>query len=311
MSRTDFEIAYDGDAVADGSMDVYEFAPALLATGKLVRRANHIINGDASAVQVKVRTAPPPGSFPVELHLYLDASTQLSMMGAPDAYQLLTAIGLVEIGKHAGAINNLFSLFKRLRGKKVEVVRGDSNVDSVTLNIDGDHATVHNTVINMYNDRETRKHFGAMLEPLTKPGVDEFQVRKKGEILSRVSKSEAEDIINASKSRENDDELDHGTFTKWMYATPKWKEGHQWGFSNDEGTTFSAKIKDNAFWERVHSDEISFTEHTRLRVQVEWFQERDNTGRIKTQHVVTRVLDIRAADHDRQRHLLAPPPEEG
>ena len=302
MSQTDFEIAYDGEAVADGSMDVYEFAPALLAAGKLLRRANHVLNGDASTVRVRVKTAPPPGSFPVELQLYLDTATQVSMMGAPDTHQLLTVLGLV-VGDKVGAINSLLSLLKTLRDKKAEVVPGDTNAGSVVMNIDAEHVTVNNNVVSLYNDSQTQRYVREVLTPVTKPGVDEFQVRENGKVMSRVSKSEAEDIIKASRDLDDED-LDYGTFTQWFYAAPKWKEGHMWPFWNNQGTSFSATIQDDVFWERVHADEISFTEHTQLRVRVEWSQERDNKGQIKPRHIVTNVLDIRAVDNTHQISIL-------
>ena len=311
MSQTDFEIAYDGEAVADGSMDIHDLAPALLAAGKLLRRANYIINGDSTTVRVRVKTAPPPGSFPVDLQLHLATSQQLSAVGAPEAYQLLTVVGLVEIGKHAGTINNLLDLFKKLRGKKPEVVPGDGADVIVSIDGEQEQVVVNNYVLNLYGDEQIQKHVRGMLDPVTKPGVKEFQVRKQGRIVRRVTKAEADDIVSASRGRDDDDQLNYGSFTKWVYATPKWQEGHQWRFRDNQGNSFSAKVVDEDFWERVHADEVSFTEHTQLRVRAEWSQERDSNGKITLKHIVTKILTISPADDDRQDSFLSHQEEGG
>jgi CHASE3 domain sensor protein len=53
MSKAHFQLAYD---VKAGTMDVNELAPALLATGDLLREANRQLNGERSDVSVKVQS---------------------------------------------------------------------------------------------------------------------------------------------------------------------------------------------------------------------------------------------------------------
>ena len=60
MSKTHFQLAYD---VRAGTMDVNELAPALLATGDLLREANKQLNGEGSDVAVKVQSDFRRGSF--------------------------------------------------------------------------------------------------------------------------------------------------------------------------------------------------------------------------------------------------------
>jgi hypothetical protein len=55
MSRADFQLAYDSEALRDHAMDVDELAPALLAVGTIFREANRVLNGERAEVSVRVR----------------------------------------------------------------------------------------------------------------------------------------------------------------------------------------------------------------------------------------------------------------
>jgi hypothetical protein len=69
VSSAELTIAYDGKAVRAGLMDVQDLAPALLASGKLIQKANTLLNGERSHVEVKVRSDFRRGSFLVNLHV--------------------------------------------------------------------------------------------------------------------------------------------------------------------------------------------------------------------------------------------------
>ena len=60
--RIEIELAYDGSAVADGTMDVRDLAPAMFAVGNLFEVANLIFNGRTTTVVVSLR-ATRSGSF--------------------------------------------------------------------------------------------------------------------------------------------------------------------------------------------------------------------------------------------------------
>jgi hypothetical protein len=295
VTQTDLEVGYDGEAVRDGSMDVYELAPALLAIGKLVRRTSAVVNGDTATVSVRVKTAPPPGSFPIELVVILSEPENQQAMLSVDAHGLLALLGLVKTaGDGAGAISNLLELFKRLLGGKPESPPQQVAGGKYVMEIRGENVEVHQQVFHLYNDREIRQHVRDALEPVTKPGVDEFQVREDHRVVDTVTKEEATAIAETSAVAGEDADLDHGSFTKWAYVTPKsWKEENLWRFEPERGEPFSARIDDPQFWKQVQSDLVPFTPHTMLRVRVEWFQTRERDGKIRTTHVVTDVIGRR------------------
>ncbi|HEV2500851.1 MAG TPA: hypothetical protein VGY31_14860 [Terriglobia bacterium] len=66
MPTAELTITYDGEVLTEGLMDVRELAPALLAAGTLLQKANRIANGERSQVALKVRSEIVRGSFPVD-----------------------------------------------------------------------------------------------------------------------------------------------------------------------------------------------------------------------------------------------------
>ena len=87
--ETHLNIVYDGPAVADGSMNVRDLAPAMLAIGSLFEAANNVTNGQRARVNIKVR-ATSSGSFHI-LYEVLQASETI------DPGLLTTAVGLKEL----------------------------------------------------------------------------------------------------------------------------------------------------------------------------------------------------------------------
>ena len=70
VSRGVFQIAYNGPATADHSMDVQQLGPALLSVGDLCREANTVIYGpDAPDVNVHVRANFEEGCFDITFDL--------------------------------------------------------------------------------------------------------------------------------------------------------------------------------------------------------------------------------------------------
>jgi hypothetical protein len=62
MSHAEFSLKYDGSAVDAGTMDVRDLAPALLGVGQLIEAASRVVNGENSAVKVKIKTTRASGN---------------------------------------------------------------------------------------------------------------------------------------------------------------------------------------------------------------------------------------------------------
>ena len=69
MSKVTFQLRYDGPALSEHGMDVADLAPALLALGELIKRANATFNGDAAKVNLIVQSDFEHKCFQINLEL--------------------------------------------------------------------------------------------------------------------------------------------------------------------------------------------------------------------------------------------------
>ncbi|TAU82495.1 hypothetical protein [Rhizobium leguminosarum] len=123
VSKARLTIAYDGEAVRDGSMEVRDLAPALLAVGQLFDAANHTLNGpDAPKMTVNV-VATAPGSFEIGIDIIQSLYEQAKLLLNGDT--ITAALNLKElILTGVGGSVSLVWLLKRHKGKKPDEWNG-------------------------------------------------------------------------------------------------------------------------------------------------------------------------------------------
>ncbi|MGA9884922.1 MAG: hypothetical protein WBQ34_14495, partial [Candidatus Acidiferrales bacterium] len=192
VSSSELTISYDGELLRAGLMDVQELAPALLASGTLLQKANRLVNGDTTRVSLKVRSDFRRGSFlinfVVDQTLLDQAKTFLlqhpDLTGATQILQML----FFWVGIPVGAGTSLFKLIKKLgRRKPDSVIFEDSNVTIITGDV---KMIVSDTVYKLYLDPDARRAANAIVAPLNKEGIDVLEI-KRGSDTEIVTKDEA------------------------------------------------------------------------------------------------------------------------
>ncbi|MBI2829928.1 MAG: hypothetical protein HYX81_02080 [Chloroflexi bacterium] len=184
-SIAEFGLAYDGEALAENTMDVRDLAPALLALGELFTRANSILNGGSISVSLKVR-ATKPGSFELLLVLaaVLQATTQFLtgdlITSAVNLKNLLVGSPL--------RVETLFSVFKKLKGQKPTV---SQQTDGVTLEATNLKLFVPTDVFRLYQDREVSRLAQAIVEPVLRAGIDRMVIKEGDKEVESVTKEDA------------------------------------------------------------------------------------------------------------------------
>src|SRR5579884_435693 len=148
MPEVDFQIAYSGEAVDAGLMDVHDLAPALLALGDLFQEANRLLNGDRAQIAVNVSAEFERASFDVHIKavqgLIEQAREFLLGQGVTSAKEILD-----RLGTFAKSGLGLFAFLRWLRNRKI--TRATTLEDGrIRIEVSGgDHMDVDSVVVKL------------------------------------------------------------------------------------------------------------------------------------------------------------------
>lgn len=314
MSTATARIAYDGDLVRAGLMDVRDLAPALLEIGALCERANEILNGDRAQISVQVRADFKTGSFAINLEVVQTIFDHIkgALWGdsAQDAKYILEWLGLVGASIPASVI----TLYRWLRGHPVRPEREDDK--NVTIVINNNTIVLPREVLILYNDSAIRSRVEGALTPLLKEGIDEFQVRQGSDaeptIIERVSKEEALEAYEARREDGGQETTisDYTTRIPLVIVKPPFREGLKWDVARDSRSAkFGAEMKDLEFLGRVQRREEKFGVGDILDVDLHTRSFLNAQGQLRTEYEILKVWGLIEPPAGRQRTLFDDPPK--
>ena len=299
---TTIELAYDGEALRSGSMDVRDLAPALLAVGELCEKSNLVLNGNRAQITVRVQADFKTGSFDVVLLLH-QTCIEVAKEIFTHSEQISTVADLVEIigfvgGTAAGTGISLFKLIKWLKGKKPNktelLPNGDTRIfiDN-SLHVEENHIDVSANVVSLFNNEDVRKAALGIVRPLERNGIDKLKLRSASPDVEIIEKEDYSAFMAVLDPDFEELILENEREAALTVVKPSFDENLRWTFSEGEAR-FGAIMEDQEFLRKLDNREISFTKGDVLVVKLFTKSYQIKNG-LRTDNVVRKVLQVRPA----------------
>jgi hypothetical protein len=282
-------IAYDGEALQSGTMDVRDLAPALLALSDLFDEASKVLSGPDRAIQLRIKHDIRKGSFDVGIQVVQTWASKILSLFAGDSASGLA--NLIEIlGLVAGAGYGLIKVVKWLRGRPIKRLEFTDD-EGVRLIVDGDELLISRPLAKVLNDVGVRRALAAVMAPLRRDGIESFEVRTAGgEVIETVTKQDAPAFEAPTPVDVAPQQIAKNEFQQaYTIVAVTFKEGNKWRVSDGQ-STISVTIEDNEFLRKVNSHDVAFAKDDVIRCDVRQEQSMTSEG-LKTEVFIKRILD--------------------
>lgn len=290
MSQATFKLIYDGEALANGEMDVADLAPALLAMGEFVRAAARAVYGEDVQVSVKVK-ATNEGSFEVLFAMAVETAGQAWEFWKQDdiqaAAQLAGLMGLSAASVGGGAILAI----RKLRGQPAKL-RSSVDPGSVEIETPEGVIVVPEGVGRIVVDRAVRAALERLVaEPLEKDGIDTVIFSKDG-AATKIDEVES-GWFRAPLAVESDEFVSRYT-RAFSIVSLHFTAGKKWRLSDGRGPAKLIAIDDEVFNGKVARNEVRFAKGDILICEVVETSRRTDSG-FKSEFEIIRVIEHRPA----------------
>lgn len=291
VSRYSFSVSYDGQEAAGHSIDVETLAPALLAFGKLIREANHQVNGKKASSKVAVVSDFEAKcfhiNFDVVLSLYDHIKSFFDSSDVSTAKTILEWLGLMGIGASGSQLTYLGYL-KWKRGRKVETkhISDSDHTGTIEVRIEGERNSV---TINQHvwhlseNPKALRATRDAFL-PLGQDGFEVLQLKDGDVKLDELGPKEVEEIVAScnvgiEEAKETEPEIE--TTSAWLsvYSPVYDAQADNWRFRLGKEVIY-ADISDTSIAQDALKRGGALTEDA-YQVRIQITTEIDHQGKRK------------------------------
>jgi hypothetical protein len=282
-SQATIDIIYDGPAVADGSMNVKDLAPAMLAVGTLFEAANNITNGQRAKVNINVR-ATSPGSFHILYEVVQAITPQIV-----DTSLLTTAVQLKDL-LIGGIIvtGSLFAIIKWVNRRKPKLIK--INDELYTLEINNETYELPVQLLRLYQDASVRHAVADILHPVKEQGINRVRILENKQPIQEIAKDEVDAFDYPGTQEQLVENVSRIAFS---IIGLSFKEDNKWRLT-DGDNTFSVSMKDADFQRRVDNNQEAFAKGDVLICDLRTIQWQVEGG-IKTEYEVVKVVNHRPA----------------
>ena len=298
-------VAYDGPLLADGTMDVRDLAPALLALGDLLTHANRVLNDDKATIAVKIQADFARGSFGIGIALYQSVSAQLLALIQSDSVKSAKEIAEY-VGLLSGGATGLFRLVKWLRSESPTTSATMLSNGNVEISVKGDNNTtivhiVPEPVYRLASDKACREALQRVVHPLKTPGITVFQVRAGERVVEEVTTDDLPAFEVPDPTVQTLPEQPAHLLTVEIIK-PSFEKDLTWTFSDGQ-TRFDATMSDPNYLQRVQAgEEFRIGDYLTVRMVA---KQSMTVGGLRTRREVIEVVSVQKAP--RQAQLLPTP----
>ena len=277
IAPAEFDISYHGPALADGSMNVRDLGPAMMAVGSLFESTNELLNGDRAAVNINVR-ATSSGSFHILFDILQNSGAASTTDFLTTANQIVTLIiggGTIAIG--------LIALIKWLRGRNPKIEQVNESLYRLTLE-NGETYEVPMELLTMYQNAGIRNALSGLVRPVKEEGIEKFEIRGNDDAVIEISEADVE-YFDAPQSQELI--LDETRRHAFSIVSLAFRPGNKWRLTDGQAT-FSVSMMDEGFQYRVDNNELAFSKDDVLVCDMRTVQWQTHQG-LKTEYEIVAV----------------------
>mgnify|MGYP001472045066 FL=1 len=266
-------LRYQGPAVEDGTMNVYDAAANMTAFSDFVVAAAKNIYGDDVYVKAEV-TAFKHGSFGTDLLFEVVGAAASILPMMPDIVSVATTV------------KESIELYRFLKGEEPNKVEHLEDNSVKVTNNSGNIIVINRPSLQLTLDQKAGKAAAQFIgEALSKAGVDSIDISSNGVQIAQATTNDAqyyhpigdEDIVTESVTRMG-----------LVIETLSFKDGNKWRMWNGADSLMYA-MEDNDFSARVNSGE-AFRKGDILICDVRVKQTKAN-GALKLSRAIIKVHD--------------------
>lgn len=291
-------IAYDGPALKQGTMDVRELAPSLLAFADLVDNVNKVLGGEQKIQVLLNQDSIQKGSFDITtiLQYSLIQQVQLFVSSADQngLSSIMTVLGWGAVGEEI--VSGIFSLIKKIQGRKIKAV--DEQKDKVIITLsDGATVITSKDTFKVYLNIDCRQSIDRVVAPLQTEGIDTFELRDpvrstNKQAIESINKTDAPYFKAPSVNSTEEVETFPEQEMTVKITSITFEKGNKWKLT-DGNNTFWATIKDEKFLDDVDKGNIAFKNGDMLRIRY-YIKQVQKGKTLSTEYTVTRILEVKS-----------------